>query len=984
MDLKKFLPEEYREDTENVINRVVNLLERFLEGEIDERWDFEEELNNIYGYWDLVRTEQVDKARKIIDSQGIADIIADEDDDETIARILYALPHIYTSKGTYRMFRYVLSLTGMDADIIPWYDDRYLNYRAERDKCSTILKIDIKNKPVIDIEHDKLIKLVNLILDVCLVIESVIYVKTFIEQVEFQDNEIKTELEHLKDNYSKCKLEIDSLYNYDEYNIYGEIKRKEEVRYLTPTELTRYKCGSCGYIYDPLENERTPFSELSNDWVCPECSKTKVVFKIAEINPLHANNTLKFAIAYILHKQEFDYEVNLWNNTETGNLNDEYLKHYLESIGNLSDLKDNGFELSNSSTEYLENLLVFLNYLEKDNFRLLETIGLDINPSSISKYRRGTRLSPYLTYGDPANFILDIVDHNPSGYCPHIHNGIINHSSVSSRYYPQNQSYTYNRHVRDPVLYYRNEIEISHNAHYKRGERFDYDYIPDKTCKGITYWSENGVYAYPRRLGEKWFQNELLYGFINGKKDEKLEAAVKYLRTQKSEEAIELLRDIINSLSNYNIFSFLNNKLLLLFDEKYKENLIDKGFNLKFASNFVSSLSSTLWNLRKEQVYSYRFSEATTILNSLYNTINSFESDSIFFEPLPTKLCQIEKFGSVQSDLLEDEHKRIGVYHDSEINHNGNFDYPLSLSWRDKQNNEQTSFAEDEIETEEEYIENESNLILEEESLYNRNGKFLHDYSRNHNINSISSANIEIFTNKSSLKIGDEQISSIFDYDTRPLCILNLDYSQSVTYSGHSIVDYNLESNISNYHNSEFYHNESRNYITTYRASHLGRPIVRTKPGTYEYAKLFNNLFYEENVNTTDTQSSSHSTNMVESSKLSNRSGRFLYNSVWNHNKTKIDSANTEVYNNSNSLLLNDRYENFDWSEALFHNRKIQSRDSTYSYVRYNSYDEFIPLIIEHEQDHNDTTRQFLYYDGTLRFNPRDKDVPDELLLGGL
>ncbi len=42
--------------------------------------------------------------------------------------------------------------------------------------------------------------------------------------------------------------------------------------------MEKYRCVLCGYIYDPAEgdpdndiNPGTPFSELPEDWTCPEC-----------------------------------------------------------------------------------------------------------------------------------------------------------------------------------------------------------------------------------------------------------------------------------------------------------------------------------------------------------------------------------------------------------------------------------------------------------------------------------------------------------------------------------------------------------------------------------------------------------------------------------------------------------------------------------------------------------------------------------------
>jgi rubredoxin len=49
--------------------------------------------------------------------------------------------------------------------------------------------------------------------------------------------------------------------------------------------LTRYICDMCGWIYDPLAGvptqgilPGTPFEELPDDFVCPDCGATKERF----------------------------------------------------------------------------------------------------------------------------------------------------------------------------------------------------------------------------------------------------------------------------------------------------------------------------------------------------------------------------------------------------------------------------------------------------------------------------------------------------------------------------------------------------------------------------------------------------------------------------------------------------------------------------------------------------------------------------------
>ncbi len=54
-------------------------------------------------------------------------------------------------------------------------------------------------------------------------------------------------------------------------------------------EMEKWECLVCGYIYDPAEGDPeggippgTPFEELPDDWVCPECGAEKEMFEKVE------------------------------------------------------------------------------------------------------------------------------------------------------------------------------------------------------------------------------------------------------------------------------------------------------------------------------------------------------------------------------------------------------------------------------------------------------------------------------------------------------------------------------------------------------------------------------------------------------------------------------------------------------------------------------------------------------------------------------
>lgn len=50
--------------------------------------------------------------------------------------------------------------------------------------------------------------------------------------------------------------------------------------------MTKWRCTICGYIYDPAVGDEgngvppgTPFEEIPDEWVCPNCGVGKELFE---------------------------------------------------------------------------------------------------------------------------------------------------------------------------------------------------------------------------------------------------------------------------------------------------------------------------------------------------------------------------------------------------------------------------------------------------------------------------------------------------------------------------------------------------------------------------------------------------------------------------------------------------------------------------------------------------------------------------------
>jgi rubredoxin len=52
--------------------------------------------------------------------------------------------------------------------------------------------------------------------------------------------------------------------------------------------MERWECSACSYVYDPAVGDPengvapgTPFEDIPDDWVCPDCGASKYMFEKA-------------------------------------------------------------------------------------------------------------------------------------------------------------------------------------------------------------------------------------------------------------------------------------------------------------------------------------------------------------------------------------------------------------------------------------------------------------------------------------------------------------------------------------------------------------------------------------------------------------------------------------------------------------------------------------------------------------------------------
>lgn len=503
LELEKFIPEALRDPTSGILSKTIEVFQRVLQGNFSEI-DFEDTLYDLGRYWSAQRPEHVAHLQTLLDPFDLTQLISD---DASLNHFFTVLQDLYASKGTDKMFRYILSLCGLEADIIKWYEPEYLKYSNFVERCSAILIVKVKDTGLSDTTAELLDKLVEMLLDVCLVISSLILIKGLEDKVDAFDKALKITINSKSsDSYSRCKFVLSDMYDLKEYRRSDHTCSYETVeRFLTPEELIRYSCTGCSYIYDPVSEERVPFLNRVS-FICPQCGSSD--FIPFEYDPQEGIDLLKLTALILGYLDELKQSFSLderWVAVETA------WKEWEQVFVSYNSL----------NKETVHDFVYLLTTLERDGYRPLQRLGLTINEARWHSYRRGYITSPYGFHSDP-NVVYDIITHEERETCSIYHDGKYRFQSLAV-VSDKTDLVTKMVHIKDPVLYHENHLELTHNYEYRRGERFDLTKRLCYSCSDVDseFYGLEGVYPYPRHLGDHgpreygwWFWG--IYGIYGG------------------------------------------------------------------------------------------------------------------------------------------------------------------------------------------------------------------------------------------------------------------------------------------------------------------------------------------------------------------------------------------------------------------------------------------------------------------------------------
>lgn len=223
--IEKYVPPGLRyedistQNQETLVNKSVALFEDILAGHAGP--EYLHSIDDLYEYWDVIGKNYHDKVRTLLDPQEISTLVLQQENNSQMGVFLYHLANIFATKGTKRSIVWVLKLLDVQVDFIRWYEPEFLMLRPAIEQCRTIIKIYVGQNTAINAEVVALVnRLVDFLIDICTVIVGWVYVKSFTDTVEIEENNepLLTLNTSLYDCYSHCILEI---YNQEKQGVYG-------------------------------------------------------------------------------------------------------------------------------------------------------------------------------------------------------------------------------------------------------------------------------------------------------------------------------------------------------------------------------------------------------------------------------------------------------------------------------------------------------------------------------------------------------------------------------------------------------------------------------------------------------------------------------------------------------------------------------------------------------------------------------------------
>lgn len=188
------------------IDKTLQLFAQVLDGKPSADYSFDARFSALENFWDAFKTTEVEKLQKMMDNDEITvnvakingycgEITAGQENAKRA--YLYTIQNINKAKGTIGTLQRVFLMFGVRLEIIPWYDERFKVWAESSaippDDCSLLIYAYLESGCLSEDSYELLLKILDLLLDVCAHITHFELIKNFTDYMELFEEFLVTE-----------------------------------------------------------------------------------------------------------------------------------------------------------------------------------------------------------------------------------------------------------------------------------------------------------------------------------------------------------------------------------------------------------------------------------------------------------------------------------------------------------------------------------------------------------------------------------------------------------------------------------------------------------------------------------------------------------------------------------------------------------------------------------------------------------------------
>ena len=202
MDLTNYLPEKLKIQYDEtgtpatVLEKVLELFEQTLSGDVSATHDFESKVDELKHFWNPYGLNDLTKLKRTLDIDNLVETVAKLNEECALSTsensekaYLKTLPIFNKMKGTLKGLVNVLKLFGISISILPWYDSEFPATQYE--ECGIIINANLEgNVCLTENSYDIIETIITSLIDVCAKLIELVLSKELITYFDDLEEEL--------------------------------------------------------------------------------------------------------------------------------------------------------------------------------------------------------------------------------------------------------------------------------------------------------------------------------------------------------------------------------------------------------------------------------------------------------------------------------------------------------------------------------------------------------------------------------------------------------------------------------------------------------------------------------------------------------------------------------------------------------------------------------------------------------------------------